>query len=156
MRRRRGSWLTLNRSTSDTLRWSAPYFSQGFFAKDICDDGAQAGLAVTNKIPFNEFLVENDLGENVSHACFNKHVKRRHWRRHGEMDRSDIDGERERNNDKTIIVNKYTDEWMAMLRILSSLQLNNMFIVTKTSFIKLSYLYSDSYSVVGTDKYNTI
>jgi len=52
-------------------------------------------MAATNKIPFNEFLVENDLGENVSYACFNKHVKRRHWRRHSEMDRSGIDGERE-------------------------------------------------------------
>lgn len=52
-------------------------------------------MAATNKIPFNEFLVENDLGENVSYLCFNKHVKRRHRRRHGEMDRSGIDGERE-------------------------------------------------------------
>lgn len=54
-------------------------------------DRARAGLA-TNKIPFNEFLVENDLGENVSNACFNKHVKHRLWR-HGETDRSDKEGE---------------------------------------------------------------
>lgn len=115
MRRRRESWLTLNRSTSDTLHLSAPYFSQGFSAKDIrCGDGAQAGSAVTNKIPFNEFLVEKTLKKTCRMRAFNKHVKRCHWWRHGEMDRSGIDGEKERKKEKTIIVNKYTNEWMAM------------------------------------------